>query len=147
MIILQSNGSSVRLTVIEVISGDFQQKKMSMEPSRKNVIESEETGYANDNFIDDLDDDFNVVDEELDDNVEYHDDDDDEDISFVREENICCLEVRRCKDRAKTQLRREWKDLKRNLDKLDWCKRCWEKLSMETLKRRLPILTWAPQYG
>lgn len=124
---------------------------MNMEPSRRNnVLGNEETGYANDDVIDDLDDDFSVGDEELDDNVEYHDDDDDdndEDSSFISEKNICCLEVRRCTGRAKTQLRREWKDLKRNLDKLDWCKRCWEKLSMETLKRRLPILTWAPHYG
>lgn len=89
-------------------------------------------------YIDDLDEDF------IDEDVET--DDNDDDVEFGEQNGSCCVEIKSCSNLVRRQLQREWNDMKKSFVKLNLQKHCKELFSMETLKQRLPILTWAPTY-
>lgn len=89
-----------------------------------------------DAYIDDLDEDF----------IDVETDDNDDDIELCESNGSCCAEMKLCGNLVRRQLQSEWNDMNRTFAKLNLQKHCQELFSMETLKQRLPILSWAPKY-
>jgi len=68
---------------------------------------------------------------------------DDDDIEARQ---VCCGEARLNCGRFTTQMGKEWREVREHAKKCDCKKFIKGYFSMDVLKRRLPILQWAPKY-